>query len=104
MSTYWSLECASHDPKIGADGSLNHGNIALLELVEAFKEKRVPTERSIGDFIEVDVQIWCESWPWIFLMQHKNCEIKVVSEYGDICWRNPGSGNAEVLKLERKST
>lgn len=103
MSTYWSLECASHDPKIGADGSLNHGNVALLELVEAFKEKRIPTERFVGESIEVDVQIWYTSWPWDFLLHHKDCEVKVVSEYGDICWRNPGSSDVEIIRPERKT-
>lgn len=96
MSTHWYFECRQHDPAIRSDNSLNHGQKELAELLSAFKDGRIPRSNTVGDFIEIEVQIWCSSWPWWFLMAHPDCKIAIVSEYDDtfvdgVIYRRDGS-------------
>jgi len=105
MSTYWTYQCRSHSPNVDADDGLNRGAKSLMELKEAFQRGLIPRERYVGNEIEITVEIWGASWPWSFLMQHKECQIRVVSEYGDVAWRDPATGdvvyttkNGEVRK------
>ncbi len=96
MSTNWYYECQQHDPHIRSEDGINHGQKELAELLSAFKTGAIPQSSHVGDFIEVEVQIWCSSWPWWFLMEHPNCKIAIVSEYDDtyidgVVYRRDGS-------------
>lgn len=105
MSTHWTYACSGSDVHhdIEADHSINHGNKDLMELLEAWGRGLVPREMYIeGTEFEISVELWGASWPWHFLRQHPNCHIKVVSEYGDTCWRDPATSKLMITNRDGK--
>lgn len=103
MSTNWTYQCTSHVPVIEADNDINHGIKQLMELLKAFQRGEVPREKFVGNDIEINVDIWGSTWPWHFLLQHKDCHVRVVSEYGDIAWRDPAT-DAIVYTMKNGET
>ena len=96
MSCGWTYICKDefhNGETFEADDELNHGEEALLDLLEAFELGKLPSKAQIeigkkGEWLEIDVQLWYKSWPWRFLVEHPLCEIQVVSEYGDTAVRD----------------
>lgn len=73
MSTYWYLECLSHDPPIRSDDEVEqhtHGLPAISALVQS-RTKAVDESMS-----------YFERHAARFLMQHPICQLQFVSEYG----------------------
>lgn len=101
MSTYWFYQCHSHIPVIESDEGINHGEEALFRLLEAWKNGELPKETDLGQSVEISVTVWDKTDPFRFLLRHPECDIRIVSEYGDHYRRNVATGEPEIHKGKR---
>ena len=77
MSTYWYFECNSHTPALRSDDDFTQHteDAAWKRALELARSRPLPMDSDGNDFVRPGV-VW-------FLNAHPNCELSVVSEYGE---------------------
>ena len=75
MSTWWYLECASHEPPIRSEDAVEQHTHGLTAIRKAIREAVIDDPRVMTRY---------ESNAARFVLQHPHCALCFVSEYGDM--------------------
>jgi hypothetical protein len=83
MSTYWHLECESHDPPLRSEDEVSqHTDHHLTEVREMWSQRAEIV--AMPDYFE-----YTGGDPYFgpnalrFIVRHPRCTVRLVSEYGD---------------------
>lgn len=74
MSTYWRMECRAHSPALRSEEFTQHtDDRAFWDGVDLIGQR--PVKAGLGGYFERNARN--------FLSEHPDCEIELVSEYGE---------------------
>ena len=83
MSTWWYLECTSHDPVIQSPDEVEQHTYGLPKIREVIARRATLTADSL-EALGNGFNNYFERNAVRFLIQHPKCSLQLVSEYGDI--------------------
>lgn len=87
MSTYWYLECTSHDPVLRSDGEISQHTDHWLDVARRLWRERDALRRiedTIGRYTWMDLGDRYANMARRFILDHHACQLRMVSEYGDV--------------------
>jgi hypothetical protein len=90
MSTYWHLECISHDPPLVSDDEVSQHTDAYLDSARdmwARREELIAIDdvlRGSPTWSGIQFDTSFDRNAWRFIRQHAKCQVQLRNEYGDV--------------------